>query len=56
MIKAKKYSVVVMKVNNITCRTLLDFSAGNSYAPSAHPQKPNLYVVKKETKRIQIMM
>ena len=42
--------VVVVKVNNITCRALLDTGAGSSYASSSFMEKLNIQQVKKEIK------
>ena len=50
------YYVVVVKVNNITCRALLDTGPGSSYASSALPEKLKKQMVRKETKRIKMMM
>ena len=50
------YPVVVVNVNNVTCRALLDTGAGSSYASSALLKKLNLQPVRKETKRIEMMM
>ena len=50
------YPVVVLKVNNILCRALLDTGSSNSYASSAHLGKLNLRPIRKETKRIEMMM
>ena len=50
------YPVVVVKVNNITCRPLLDTGAGSSYTSSALLEKLNIQSVTKETKQIELMM
>ena len=50
------YPVVVVKVNSITCRALLDTGAGSSYASSALLEKLNIQSVRKETNRIEMMM
>ena len=50
------YLVVVVKVNNITCRVFLDTGPGNSYASSALLEKLNIQPVKKEPKQIEMMM
>ena len=50
------YPVVVVKVNNILCRALLDTSAGSSYTSSALLGKLNLRPIRKETKHIEMMM
>ena len=50
------YPVVVVKVNNIPCRALLDTGAGSSYASSALLGKLNLRRIRRETKRIELMM
>ena len=48
--------VVVVKVNNILCRALLVTGAGSSYASSALLDKLNLSSIRRETKRIEMMM
>ena len=50
------YPVVVVKVNNILCRALLDTSAGSSYTSSALLGKLNLRPIRRETKPIEMMM
>ena len=50
------YPVVVVKVNNILCRALLDTDAGSSCASSALLGKLNLRPLRRETKRIEMMM
>ena len=50
------YPVVVVKVNNILCRALLDTSAGSSYASLAVLGKFNLRPIRRETKPIEMMM
>ena len=50
------YPVVVVKVNNILCRALLDTGVGSSYASSALLGKLNLRPTRRKTKRIEMMM
>ena len=50
------YPAVVVKVNNITCRALLDTGAGSSYASSALLEELNMQPFRKETKQIEMMM
>ena len=50
------YPVVVVKVNNILCRALLDTGAGSSYASSALLGKLSLRPIRRETKGIEMMM
>ena len=50
------YPVVVVNVNNILCRALLDTGAGSSYASSALLGKLNLRPIWREAKRIEMMM
>ena len=50
------YPVVVVKVNNILCRALLDTSAGSSYVSLAVLGKFNLRPIRRETKPIEMMM
>ena len=50
------YSVVVVKVKNIHCGVLLDTNVGSSYASSVLLRKPNLRPIRRETKRIEMMM
>ena len=50
------YPVVVVRVNNITCRALLDTGAWSSYAHSALLEKLNIQPVRKETKQTEMMM
>ena len=50
------YPVVVVRVNGIKCRALLDTGAGSSYASSVLPQKINSKPVRRENKRIEMMM
>ena len=45
-----------VKVNYITCRALLDTGAGSSYQSSALLGRLNIQPVRKETKRIEMMM
>ena len=47
---------MVVKVNNINCRVLLDTGAGSLYASSSLLQKLNIQPVRKETKLIETMM
>ena len=49
------YPVMVFKVNNITCRTLIDNGAGSSYVSSAPLEKLNIQPVRKETKEIEMI-
>ena len=50
------YLVVVVKVNNIFCRALLNAGTGSSYASSALLGKLNLRPIRRETNCIEIMM
>ena len=50
------YPVAVDKVNNILCRALLDTGAGSSYGSSALLGKLNLRPIRRETKRIEMMV
>ena len=50
------YPVVVVKVNNITCRTLLDTGAGSSYGSSAPLEKLNIQPLREETKQIEMII
>ena len=50
------YTVVVVKVSNVTCRALLDTGTGSSYASSSFLEKLNIQPVWKEFKRIEMMM
>ena len=59
MMAAKRlviHPVVVLKVNNIMCRALLDTGAGSSYAPAVLLDRLKLKPIKKETKNIDMMM
>ena len=51
-----KYPAVVDKVNNITCRSLLDTGAGSSYASSPFLKKLNKQPVRKETRMIEMVI
>ena len=50
------HPVVVVKVNNIMCRTLLDTGAGSSYALAALLDRLKLKPIKKETESIDMVM
>ena len=50
------YPVVVVKVNNILCRALLDTGASSSYASSAILGKLNFRPIRRETERIEMMI
>ena len=50
------YLAVVVKVNNIFCRALLDAGTGSSYASSALLGKLNLRPIRRETNYTEIMM
>ena len=50
------YPVVVVRVNGIKCRALLDTGAGSSYASSVLLQKTNSRPARREKKRIEMMM
>ena len=50
------YPIVVVKVNNILCRALLDTGAGSSYVFSALLGKLNLRPIRRETKCTEMMM
>ena len=45
------HPVVVVKVNSIMCRVLLDTGAGSSYASAALLDRLKLKPIKKETKK-----
>ena len=50
------HPVVVVKVNNILCRALLDTGTGSSYASSVFLGKLNLYPIRREIKGIEMIM
>ena len=50
------YPVVVVKVDGITCRALLDMGAGSSYASGALLDRLKKRPVRREYKRIEMMM
>ena len=50
------YPVVIVKVNDVKCRALLDTGAGNSYASSALIDLINSKPIRRESKRIEMMM
>jgi uncharacterized protein YoxC len=50
------YPVVVVRINGIKCRALLDTGAGSSYASSVLLEKINSQPVRRENKRIDMMM
>ena len=50
------YPVVVAKVNGICCRALLDTGAGSSYASAALLDQIKTRPVRKEVRRIEMMM
>ena len=50
------HPVVVVKVNNIICRALLDTGAGSSYASAALLDRLKLQPIKKEIKNIDMRM
>ena len=50
------YPVVIVRVNGIKCRALLDTGAGSSYASSVLLQKINSRPIRRENKRIEMMM
>ena len=50
------YPVVVVLINGIKCRALLDSAAGSSYISSTVAQLLNKPPVRKQTKRIEMMM
>ena len=50
------YVVVVVEVNNVLCRALLGTGAGISYASSTLLGKLNLRPIRRETKRIEMMI
>ena len=47
---------MVVKVNNVACKTLLDSGEGSYYAYSAILKKWNIQPVRKETKLMELMM
>ena len=49
------YPVVVVEVNGIKCRALLDTGAGNSYASSAILDHLQIRPLREEFKRIEMM-
>ena len=50
------HPVLVVKVNNIMCQTLLDTGAGSSYASAALLERLKLKSIKKETKNMDMVM
>ena len=50
------YPVVVVLINGIKCRALLDSGAGSSYISSTIADSLRKLPISKETKRIEIMM
>ena len=50
------YLVVVVKVNGILCRVLLDTRAGSSYASSTLLKELNITLTRKEIKTIEMML
>ena len=50
------YPAVVVKVNKITCRALLDTGARRSYGSSANREKVNKQPVRKQAIPIEMMM
>lgn len=50
------YSVVLVKVDGITCRALLDIGAGSSYASGALLDRLEKRPVRKEYKSIAMVM
>ena len=50
------HPVLVVKVNNIMCQTLLDTGAGSSYASAALLERLKLKPIKKETKNMDMVM
>ena len=50
------YLAVVVKANNITCRSSLDTGAGSSYTSSAYLRKLNIQTVRKENKQTEMKM
>ena len=50
------YVVVVVEVNNVLCRALLGTGAGISYASSTLLGILNLRPIRRETKRIEMMI
>ena len=50
------HRVVLVNVNNIICKALLETGARSSYAPTALLDRLKLKPIKKETKDIDMMM
>ena len=50
------HPLVVVKVNNMMCRALLDTGAGSYYASATLLHQLKLKPIKKETKNIDMMM
>ena len=53
---AVTYPVVVVEVNGIRCRALLDIGAGSSYASAALIERLHIRPRRKELKRIEMML
>ena len=52
----RKYSLVVVEVCGIRCRTLLDAGAGSSYVSAALLDRIGKQPVRKEFRRIEMLM
>ena len=50
------YPVLVIEVEGVKCRALIDTGAGSSYASSKLINKVNKKPIRKETKRIETLM
>ena len=50
------YPVVVVKINGVLCRALLDTGAGSSYASTTLLQELQITHKRKETKTIEMML
>ena len=50
------YPTVLVQVNGITCRALLDTGAGSSYASATLTERINQQPIRKDYKRIEIML
>ena len=53
---AVTYPVVVVEINDIRCRALLDTGAGSSHASAALIERLHIRPRRKELKRIEMML
>ena len=54
--KSVTYPLVVVRVNGITCRALMDTGAGSSYASSALLQRIGLSPIRKESRQVEMLL